>query len=77
MIEKQLEIKVLAIRKIDINHAAWYQLRNHPYIDDDLAELIVAYRNQHGRYESVDELRNLALMNDELFERLSPYLAVF
>ncbi len=76
-IKDQVEIRIKVLRKIDINGAKLYELRNHPYIDDDLAKLIVNYRNIHGNFESVDELKKLSVMTPELYKKISPYLMAF
>jgi DNA uptake protein ComE-like DNA-binding protein len=62
------------IRKIDINSAVSEELKKHPYIKYNLANLILNYRKQHGNYKSVEDIKQLDLMNDELFTKIAPYL---
>ena len=48
----------------------------HPYITKQLARLFISYRKMHGDFKNVNELKILSFMDDELFEKLVPYLVV-
>ncbi len=61
---------------INLNSATVEQLRAHPYMTSNLARAIVAYREQHGRFENVEELKEIKLVTPELYEKLRPYLGV-
>lgn len=60
-------------RKIDLNHLPVDSLR-HPYLPKQLARMIVSYRDQHGVYANIEELRKLPLADDEIIRKLAPYL---
>ncbi len=66
----------LAIRKIDLNRAEFADLVRHPYIDRNLAGGLIAFRNQHGPFKEVEEIKNSFLVNDTVFQKIAPYLAV-
>ena len=68
--------KVNAPQKLNINKASVDELRAHPYISPNMARLIVAYREQHGAFQQVEEIRNIKVITAEQFERLKPYLEV-
>ncbi len=55
-IKPMLTPNVAAVRKIDINTASAEVLDAHPYISLKQANLIISYREQHGRYAAVDDL---------------------
>ncbi|MGL6268102.1 MAG: ComEA family DNA-binding protein [Chitinophagaceae bacterium] len=59
---------------LDINLASQEELQAHPYLNYQMAKLIIAYRNQHGPFKQKEEIRKIALMTPELFLRLSPYI---
>jgi DNA uptake protein ComE-like DNA-binding protein len=61
-------------KQIDINAATVDRLADHPYIDYNLAENIVNYRKQHGPYDSLADVNQLYLVNDDLSRKLAPYL---
>ncbi len=64
------------LKKININTASLEELKAHPYIKHFLANAIVQYRSQHGDYQSVEDLKKIMIMTDELFAKISPYLVV-
>ncbi len=64
------------VNHITINTDSIKHLAKHPYIDFNLARAIVNYRKVHGEYQSSDELLEIKVMNDSLYQRLSPYLSL-
>lgn len=64
------------VRKINVNTATKDELKGHPYIKWSLANAIVEYRNQHGAFASLDNLKNIVLVTPEVFEKIAPYLTV-
>jgi competence protein ComEA len=62
--------------RINLNTATIDELRTHPYMTSNLARAIVAYREQHGRFESVEELKQIKIIKPEQYEKLKPYLGV-
>lgn len=64
------------LRQHNVNTASADELRSHPYITANVARAIVAYREQHGTYKQVEDLRQVKLVTAELFEKLRPYLGV-
>ncbi len=64
------------LRKININTASLEEMKIHPYIRYNIANAIVQYRKQHGNFLNVEDIKKIGLINDELFNKLSPYLLV-
>lgn len=64
------------VKKINVNAATKDELKIHPYFKWNLANAIVEYRNQHGNFKSLEELKNIAAIKDETFIKLSPYLSL-
>lgn len=60
--------------KILINQADVNTLSKHPYINYGSAKVIVAFREQHGPYQSSSDLLKIKIFNEEWVERLNPYL---
>ncbi len=75
-IRPYLVLKSKAIKKININLATLDQLKAHPYIKYAVANSIVTYRQQHGNYTDISDLKKLMLVSDDLYSKLSPYLSV-
>jgi competence protein ComEA len=61
-------------KKIDVNSLGYQELRTHPYIQHHVAMALLAYRNAHGRFSSIDDVYNIISVGRKKAERLSPYL---
>lgn len=64
------------IKKLNVNTATKDELKTHPYIKWNLANAIVEYRNQHGAFKSLDDLKNIAVIDAATFEKIIPYLTL-
>lgn len=63
-----------SVKKLNINTADAAELKAHPYIKWNIANAIVNYRSQHGPYKSLEDLRKIEIIPDDLFNKLTPYL---
>ena len=63
-------------RKININTASLDELKEHPYIRYQLANAIVQFRLQHGNFSSVDDIKKIMLITEEVFNKIFPYLTI-
>ncbi|MBC6401641.1 MAG: helix-hairpin-helix domain-containing protein [Ekhidna sp.] len=70
---KQCEIQTEP-SQIDINSDSAKVLARHPYISYDLAWTIINYRKQNGDITSIEDFRKIKSVNEEVLERLRPYL---
>jgi competence ComEA-like helix-hairpin-helix protein len=62
------------VKKININTASLDELKAHPYIRFTIAKSIIAYREQHGVYSTMEDLKKLVLMTEDIYAKVSPYL---
>ncbi len=76
-IRSRLRLGKQDLRKINLNTADAAILKNHPYISWNLANAIVQFRNQHGNFESIDGLLRIALVDENLLRKLSPYFSIY
>jgi len=65
-----------SVNQLNINTATKEELKSHPYLKWNLANAIVEYRNQHGSFSSLDELKRISLITDEVFNKIKFYLAL-
>jgi competence ComEA-like helix-hairpin-helix protein len=65
-----------AVKKFNINTASKDELKTHPYIKWNLANAIVEYRNQHGAFKSLDDLKNISVIDEATFEKIVHYLSL-
>jgi len=56
--------------KVDINKATAQELSSLPGIGEKKAELIVAFRNEHGHFSSVDGLKEVDGIGKKTIEKL-------
>ena len=63
------------IIKININTATLEEMKFHPYIKYALANAIVQYRVQHGNYKSITDIKKIMMVTEEIYRKVSPYLA--
>ncbi|MDI6833132.1 MAG: helix-hairpin-helix domain-containing protein [Bacteroidales bacterium] len=71
-----ININPYIIKKININKASIKELARHPYIGYNLSISIYNYRQNHGNYNSVEELKKLKLINDSIYNKILPYITV-
>ncbi|HMK26573.1 MAG TPA: helix-hairpin-helix domain-containing protein, partial [Chitinophagaceae bacterium] len=75
-IKQYLKLENTSTRKININTATVDELKAHPYIRWSLANPIVAYRNEHGPFSKVEDIKKVMAVTDEIYNKIAPYLAV-
>ena len=76
LLKPYLQVDASAVRKININAATKDELRTHPYIKWALANAIIEYRTQHGTFKSIEELKNIMLIDEATFNKIVPYLSL-
>lgn len=64
------------VRRLKVNTATKDELKAHPYIRWNLANAIVEYRNQHGSFKSLEELKNISILDEASFQKMAPYLSL-
>ncbi len=75
-IQPFLQIGNGSLKKIDLNLTDEKSLAAHPYIRYKLARLIVQYRNAHGGFRRVEELRQLPLVDDVIYRKIEHYIVI-
>ena len=64
------------VKKINVNVASVDELGKHPYLRNKrLNATIVNYRTQHGPFQSLDDLRKVKVLDEDLIKKISPYLS--
>lgn len=61
---------------IDINTATKDELVSLPGIGEAMAERIILYREENGKFQSIDELMNVKGIGKKKLERIQPYCTV-
>jgi|CXWL01.1.fsa_nt_gi competence ComEA-like helix-hairpin-helix protein len=75
-IKQYLKLENTSIRKININTATVDELKVHPYIRWGLANPIVAYRNEHGLFVKIEDIKKVMAVTEEIYNKIAPYLEI-
>ena len=62
--------------KLNINQLTEKELAVHPYLNWKIARAITTYRFQHGAFQSLDDLSQVKLLDEQEFEHIRPYLTL-
>ena len=77
---EEIEIRRLSPLKtsylIDINEANWLEYAMLDGIGEVLAKRIVSYREKHGPFSAVEELRNVKGIGKKTFKKIEPHLII-
>ncbi len=61
---------------ININSASEEELKTLPGIGDSIAARIVKYRQQNGKFNSIDDIMKISGIKDKLFSKIKEYITV-
>jgi DNA uptake protein ComE-like DNA-binding protein len=73
-IKDEVSVNPSKVKKININTISFDQLRIFPYLGYKQVNAIIQYRTQHGNYASIDDMRNIAILDDGILRKIEPYL---
>lgn len=63
-----------APQTVNVNTASFDELYLHPYIGKPRARLIVAFRQQHGPFKTVADLKQIPVLKPADWEKMRPYV---
>lgn len=75
-ISPYLFVNPYLIQKININTVSFDELKSHPYIGYNIALSLINYRKQHGEYTVLSDIKKSALVTEDVYEKISPYLTI-
>jgi len=73
-IASSISVNPKRVKKIAINKVGIDDLRPFPYLNFKQMNAILQYRKQHGDYTSINDLRNVAILDDEILRKITPYI---
>ncbi len=74
LIKPRLTLNLANIKPLNINTWDENMLEAHPYIDRQTARNIVRYREQHGPFASMEDLKKLVVPEASLLDKLKNYI---
>lgn len=73
--KKWIRVNPRLVRKINLNEATFQEMNAHPYLKGALADAICALRKtKQYQLKNLNELKEIELMNEEIFRKIAPYL---
>ncbi|HBG70455.1 MAG: hypothetical protein A2W93_09370 [Bacteroidetes bacterium GWF2_43_63] len=75
-ISPSLFVNPYLVRKININTVTFDELKGHPYFGYNISLSLINYRKQHGEYKVLTDIKKSALVTEEVYKKISPYLTV-
>ena len=60
--------------KININTAEKEEFEQIPGIGEMTAQRIIDYRNEHGKFEALEELMEIPRIGEKIFKKILPYI---
>jgi DNA uptake protein ComE-like DNA-binding protein len=67
---------VNGLRKIKLNSVTAKELKEHPYLNWNIANSLIKIRERLGGFKSIEEIKESILVNEELFNKLKPYVSL-
>ena len=75
-LKQYLKLDNTSVKKVNINTATVDELKAHPYIKFSIANPIVAYRNEHGVFSKIEDIKKVMAVTDEIYKKIAPYISV-
>ena len=75
-LKELLVVDTLMMHRIPINTCTVEELAAHPYARWKIAKPLIAYRTQHGLFKQIADIKGCALVDEEVFRKLAPYLTL-
>ncbi|MFD2873818.1 ComEA family DNA-binding protein [Mucilaginibacter ximonensis] len=73
--QAQLTLNPGLITQIDVNHLDFEALRKFPYLTNKQTNAVIQYRTQHGNYRSINDMRNIVILDETILRKIEPYLS--
>lgn len=73
-INNEIRVDATRIKSLNVNTIDFETLRHFPYLSYKQANAVIQYRVQHGNYHSLNDMRDIALLNDEILSKIAPYI---
>ena len=74
--EKVIEGKESGSSKVNINKGDIDALKSLPGVGEALAQRIITYRNENGKFKNIEDLKNVSGIGEKKYESLKEYIDV-
>lgn len=70
------EINSMKLEMVNINTADVNTLCDLPYVSESQAQSIIDYRQKHGKFESIEELKEVKGIGEKTFDKIKTMIEV-
>jgi competence protein ComEA len=74
-IEGQVSVSAVPLKMININTATFNDMKSSPYLSYKQINAIIQYRKQHGNYSNPSDLKKIVILNQQLIDKITPYIS--
>ncbi len=74
--QSALLMSKLPVKQLNINTCSEDELKRHAYFDKNIAGILIRYRDNHGPFKTVSDIKNCAAINNAFYQKVEPYLKV-
>jgi competence protein ComEA len=74
-LEPHIIVDARNVSRVLINSVSFEELKRHPYLTYKQMNAILKYRKQHGDFKSVDDLKSVAILSQDVIDKIAPYLS--
>jgi len=64
----------IGIKKINVNKATLSEFQTLPGVGPALAQSIMEYREKHGKFKTIEDMKNVNGIGDKKYEKLKDYI---
>lgn len=64
------------VTQLNLNTCTFKELNRHPYLDYEQVKAIFNLKKKLGSFQAVEDIKQIDLVNEELYNKLAPYLTV-
>jgi DNA uptake protein ComE-like DNA-binding protein len=74
-LQSQVRVDPLHIKKILVNSVTFSGLSRFPYLSYKQMNAIIQFREQHGDFTSLADMKNIAILNKGILRKIEPYIS--
>lgn len=76
MLQQRLVIDMKTVKRYSLNTVSFDELKSHPYVGEKVARNIILFREGLKGYSDIEQLRQVPLMNEEIYRKIAPYFVL-
>jgi DNA uptake protein ComE-like DNA-binding protein len=73
-LQNHVAVNPSAIKYILINNVTFAEFKQNPYLSYKQINAILKYRNQHGAYKSLADLKPIVVLDEKVLNKIAPYI---